>query len=92
MKKNIKNLVFQITKQKAVSFSFITENEAKKYPVFEHYLTQVEQCLVVYKYLPGAQFSEEDYIKFLTKKLKTKYKAYSVIFLGSKLNEPVLKP
>ncbi|WP_435415054.1 hypothetical protein [Polaribacter aestuariivivens] len=86
----MKTLVFQITKQKAIDFSFLTHQQMLKYPVYEHYLREVEQSLVVYQYKAGAKFSEEEYIQLLQRKLKRKYNAYSVIYLGSKIEEITL--
>lgn len=90
MKKNIKNLVFKVIKQKAIDFSFLSQDEMFKYPVFEHYLTEIQEILIVYKYKSGSNLDEVNYIKLLEKKLKRKYNAYSVIFLGTKIEEITL--
>ena len=88
--KPLKNLIFQITKQKELDFSFLTEKQMLLFPVHEHHLREVQQSLIVYEYNAGSKFKEEEWIKILIKELKEKYNAYSVIFLGSKLPEPTL--
>lgn len=85
-----KNLVFKVIKQKSVDFSFLSQDEMFKYPVFEHYLTEIQESLVVYKYKAGSNLDEKNYIKLLEKKLKRKYNAYAVLFLGSKIDETTL--
>lgn len=85
-----KHLVFKVTTQKALDFSFLSENEMRKYPVFEHYLTEFQEVLVVYKYKASDKLDVENYIKLLTVKLKRKYNAYSVVFLGSKIDDATL--
>lgn len=81
------NLNFKVLKQKAVDFTILTEKEMFKFPVHEHYLREVQEIYLVYQYIPGAKFSKEEYIKLWLKKLKSKYKAYSVVYLGEIVDE-----
>ncbi len=80
--KNVKHIAFVIIKQKAIPFDFSLE-ELKRFPVHEHYLTELQEITVLYKYKPASTLDEEAYIKELTKKLKRKYNAYSVVVAGS---------
>jgi UDP-N-acetylglucosamine 2-epimerase len=81
------NLVFQINKTKNLDFSILSEKEILQNPVFEHYLSEVQQCLVVYTYHPAKNFNKSKFTEILIKGLKKKYNASSVVFLGSKIEE-----
>lgn len=87
-----KQLVFKIIKQKALDFSFLTVSDMQKYPVQEHYLREVQETLVVYEFVSGNKnFETQNYINLLTIKLKRKYNAYSVEYIGSKVEEKTLQ-
>ena len=83
-----KLLVFVIKAQKEVGIPFT--NDPKKFPIHEHYLTEVEEKIFIYKYKPDNSLDEEKYIAFLTEKFKRKYNALSVTCgsLESYLNNP----
>lgn len=91
MPNQLKHLVFQVTFRRKTELHYASIDEMRKFPVHEEHLTEVDQKLVLYEYNPGAPFSEESLIEFLIKKLKVKYKAYSVIYLGKKIDELTLK-
>lgn len=71
-----KLLVFVIKAQKEVPIPFT--NDPKKYPIHEHYLSEVEEKTFIYKYKPDSSLDEEKYISFLKEKFKRKYNALSV--------------
>jgi hypothetical protein len=85
------SFTFKVIKQKAIDFSFISRKEMLQYPIFEHYLREVQETLVVYEFIPGANFDKEKYKQLIMKKLKTKYNAYSVVFIGNKIKETTLQ-
>ncbi len=86
----IKHIVFVVIKQKAIPFDFSLE-ELKRFPVHEHYLTELQEITVVYKYKPTLNLNEEEYVLQLTNKLKRKYNAYSVVVAGSLEDQKRLK-
>lgn len=71
-----KLLVFVIKSQKEVPIPFT--NDPKRFPIHEHYLTEVEEKTFIYKYKPDSSLDEEKYIAFLKEKFKRKYNALSV--------------
>ncbi len=77
-----KHFTFKVIKQNEIPFDF-TIDETRKFPVHEHYLTELQEILVLYKYRPSSNLDEEKYIEFIAKKLKKKYNAYSVVLAGS---------
>ncbi len=73
----MKSIIFNIITQKTIPIE-LTIEEQRKFPIHEHYLTESQNRVVVYKYKSEKNLDEEDYIEFLKKKLKKKYKAYSI--------------
>lgn len=91
MRKNCKHYLFQITIQKETYLKYNSLLEMAKFPTHEEYFTEIEQKLLLYEYNPGATYDEKLHIEFLIKKLKAKYNAYSVVYLGQKVEELTLK-
>ncbi len=71
-----KVIVFIVKSQKEVAIPFASD--VRKFPIHEHYLTQVNELTFIYKYSPDSSLDEEKYIEFLKRKFKKKYNALTV--------------
>ena len=71
------HLIFKIITQKNIEID-IPPGEMYKFPVFEHYLIEGRELVVIYKFNPAKNCDVEAYKLYLIKYLKKKYNAYSV--------------
>jgi len=73
----MKSIIFNIISQKLIPIDLLLEDQ-RKFPIHEHYLVEVQNRVVIYKYKAEKTLDEKKYIAFLKKELKKKYKAYSI--------------
>lgn len=71
-----KLLVFIIKSQQRVDIPF--NSKIKKFPIHEHYLTEVKEKTFIYKYKPDSSLDEKKYIDTLKKEFEKEYNALSV--------------
>ena len=73
----MEHIIFNIVKQEPIELDF-NLNELRKFPTHSNFFIEVNQLMVINKFNPDKTLNREDYIQYITKKLKRKYKAYSV--------------
>lgn len=75
----MQHLLFKIVKQKPIDISLSTK-DMLDFPVHEHYMVEVEEKLIIYKFDPTRKTAEkvDELIKRLKSHFKRKYNAYSV--------------
>lgn len=91
MNKSLNHHVFEVTVKTKTHIKYNSVDEMKLFPTHEEHLTEVQKRLIIYEFKPGANFNENDHVQFIQKKLKAKYNAHSVVYLGQKVEELTLK-
>lgn len=73
----MEHILFNIVQQKSVDLNFSIK-ELRKFPTHSNYLVEASQLTVINKFSPDKTLDKEKYIRFMIRKLKKKYNAYSV--------------
>ena len=73
----MEHIIFNIVEQKTTKVDFSLK-EIRKFPTHSNFLVEVRQLTVINKFSPDKTLDREEYIKFMTKKIKKQYNAYSV--------------
>lgn len=73
----MQSLIFKVIQQKIVDIDFNIDT-IRKFPVHTHFMVEVQEKVIIYKFNPTKNCDIEKYKSFLCDYLKRKYKAYSV--------------
>lgn len=75
----MQHILFKIIKQKPIKIN-LSQKEMVAFPVHEHYMVEVEEKLIIYKFNPTrfTMSNIDGLTEMLKKHFKLKYNAYSV--------------
>jgi len=73
----MQTLIFKVIQQQPVDIDFNIDT-IRKFPIHSHFMVEVQEKIIIYKFDPTKTCDLEQYKTFLCNYLKEKYKAYSV--------------